>query len=58
MLYTTLGGVAVATQYLFDSTAIQNDTVIEPSGSLTSHYTGYGAGPKSFFLTQNPWAIN
>jgi hypothetical protein len=58
MSYTTLGGVAVVTQYLFDLTTIQNDTVIEPSGSLASHYTGYGAGPKSFFLTQNPWVID
>jgi hypothetical protein len=57
MTFTTLGGIAVAAQNMFNSQAVQQQGV-SLTGSLASQYIDYGTGPTNFFINQDACAIN
>jgi hypothetical protein len=57
--YSTLGGITVAAQNMFNSQAVQFSSLITLNGSLASQYLNdYGAGRLSYFVTQDACAMN
>jgi hypothetical protein len=56
--FTTLGGVAVASQNMFSSSAVQFMGSVKLSGSLACQYADYETRPADFFSTQDACAIN
>lgn len=60
MSVTTLGGIAMAAQDMFSSSAVHNEggTGIRMTGSLASQYANYSIGNTSFFTTEDACAIN
>ena len=57
MTFTTLGGIAIAAQNMFNSRAVQGQGV-SLTGSLASQYIDYGTGSTNYFINQDACAIN
>jgi len=56
--YSTIGGIGLAAQNLFNASATQTGGTIGSMGLLASQYIDYGEGNNSFFQTQDACSLN
>lgn len=58
MTFSTLGGVALAAQNMFNSVGTGDGFKMSLKGSVASQYIDYGVPPADFFTTQDSCATN